>query len=151
MSKTEKSLKNRALMYLSHREMSQLELKRKLIPYAKNEEEIDTLLAEFADLNWQSDKRFTEAFINNKSRKHGSIRLKQELAAKGINADTIAEYLPDATIDLQHACEILRKKFKQPANNTLDKQKQIRFLVYRGFTFGVAQQAVCDAWLNDDE
>ena len=75
MPKAEKSLKSRALEYLSRREMSKLELKRKLAPYAEDEAEIDAVLAEFADLNWQSDERFTESFMNSKSRKHGRMRL----------------------------------------------------------------------------
>ncbi len=151
MSQAPKTLRSRALDLLSRREMSQLELKRKLAPYAESEDEIDAVLAEFADLNWQSDERFAEVFVNSKSRKHGRIRLKQELALKGVDADTIAAYLPDSETDYLHACDVLRKKFRQPASSPADKQKQMRFLLYRGFSSDVAQRAMRDAWEADEE
>lgn len=151
MSRPEKSLRSRALEHLSRREMSKLELKRKLAPYAESEDEIDAVLAEFADLNWQSDERYAEAFINSKSRKHGRVRLKQALTQKGVDAATIAEYLPDSETDFAHACEVLRKKFRQPASEAAEKQKQMRFLLYRGFTADVAQKAMRRAWDDNDD
>lgn len=151
MPKAEKSLKSRALEYLSRREMSKLELKRKLAPYAEDEAEIDAVLAEFADLNWQSDERFTESFMNSKSRKHGRMRLQQALTQKGVDADIIAEYLPNAEEELAHACEVLRKKFRQPAKNINEKQKQTCFLLYRGFGYDIIQQALNLAWQDADD
>ena len=44
--KTEKSLKSRALDYLARRDYSRWELKRKLAPYAEDEDELDALLDE---------------------------------------------------------------------------------------------------------
>lgn len=149
MTKPEKSLKSRALEHLSRREMSRLELKRKLTPHAQSEDELENVLAELGELNWQSDERFTEMFVNSKSRKHGRIRLKQDLAMKGVDSDIIKQFLPDADTDLQHACEVLRKKFRQPASEVAEKQKQMRFLLYRGFSGDIAQKAMRIAW--DDE
>lgn len=146
MAKWEKSLRQRALDCLSRREMSQLELRRKLTPYAESVEEIDEILAEFADLNWQSDERFAEVFVHSRSYKFGRVRLQQELTQRGVAANVIAECLPDADVDWQHACEVLRKKFRQPADDLTTRQKQMRFLLYRGFTVDVAQRAIRSAW-----
>ena len=52
--KPQKSLRGRALDILGRQEISRAELKRKLIPHAESEEEIDQLLSEFAERNWQS-------------------------------------------------------------------------------------------------
>ena len=134
--KYEKSLKSRALDYLSRREMSRLELYRKLAPYAQNEEELNAVLDEFAARNWQSDTRFAEAYINSKSHKHGVLRLKQAL--------------PDAHTECLHAAEVLRKKFRQPARDYIEKQKQMRFLLYRGFDMNTAQTALKYAWAEDN-
>ena len=79
----QKTLRARALDILSRQEISRAELKRKLAPHAENEEEIERVLNEFADRRWQSDERYAEAYIHSKSRKHGSLRLKQALAQKG--------------------------------------------------------------------
>ena len=120
-----KSLRARALDILSRREISRVELKRKLAPHAESEEELDRVLAEFAECNWQSDERFAEAFVHSKSSRYGSLRLKQSLAAKGIDADTAREFLPDADSELQTAIAVLRKKFKAPATDVKEKQKQL--------------------------
>ena len=62
-----KSLRSRALDLLSRREMSQAELRRKLAPYAEDPAEIDALLQEFADRNWQSDRRYAESYVYSKA------------------------------------------------------------------------------------
>ncbi len=63
------SLRARALNYLSRREISRVELARKLAPYAESQEELDNLLQEFSDRNWQSDERYTESFMASRSKK----------------------------------------------------------------------------------
>ncbi|MDK4684528.1 recombination regulator RecX [Kingella negevensis] len=145
-----KSLRARAMDILSRREVSRLELQRKLAPYAEDEDELNQVLAEFAERNWQSDERFTEAFVNSKSHKHGALRLKQALAAKGIDSEMAREFLPDSETELANAKEVLRKKFKQPAADFAEKQKQMRFLLYRGFGMDTAQAAIRGAWAEDD-
>lgn len=147
----EKSLRSRALDILSRREVSRLELKRKLAPYAESEEEIDKALAEFADRNWQSDERYTEAYVYSKSRKHGSLRLQHDLSAKGVERELIHAYLPDRDQELANACAVLRKKFPAPADNPKDKQKQARFLAYRGFPADTAYRAMRQAWDEDED
>lgn len=148
--KTPKSLRARAMDILSRREISRAELKRKLVPYAENEDEIDAVLAEFADRNWQSDQRYAEAYVHSKSRQHGRMRLKQSLAAKGVDAATIAELLPDAESELANAAAVLRKKFRQPPQDAAEKQKCIRFMLYRGFGMDTVMKALKTAWQDDE-
>lgn len=151
MTKPEKSLRARAMEIVSRREVSRLELQRKLAPYAQSEDELASVLDEFAERDWQSDERFTEMFVRSKSKKHGSLRLQQELAQKGIDRDTIAEFLPDSDSELQHAIDVLHKKFRQPASDFAEKQKQMRFLQYRGFGMDTIQAAMRQAWQDFDD
>lgn len=72
------------------------------------------MLNEFAERNWQSDLRYAEAYIRSKSRKHGSLRLKQALAQQGIDEKTSRNLLPDRSSEKQAAIAVLRKKFKHP-------------------------------------
>ncbi|MDO4697026.1 MAG: recombination regulator RecX [Neisseria sp.] len=148
----QKSLRSRALDILSRREVSRLELKRKLAPYAEaeNEEEIDKVLEEFADRNWQSDERYAEAYVYSKSRKYGSLRLLHDLSAKGVERELIQAHLPDREQELANACAVLRKKFPSPADNPKDKQKQARFLAYRGFSTDTAYRAMQTAWHEEE-
>ncbi|HGM0548368.1 TPA: recombination regulator RecX, partial [Neisseria gonorrhoeae] len=113
--KPQKSLRARAMDILSRQEVSRIGLKRKLAPHAESEEELENVLNEFAERNWQSDLRYAEAYIRSKSRKHGSLRLKQALAQQGIDEKTSRNLLPDRSSEKQAAIAVLRKKFKHPA------------------------------------
>ncbi|UOO82417.1 recombination regulator RecX [Uruburuella testudinis] len=144
--KPEKSLRARAMDILSRREISRAELKRKLAPYAESEEEIESVLNEFAERHWQSDTRYAEAYIHSKSRQHGKLRLKQALAAKGVSEEITRALMPDRDTEQAAAIAVLRKKFKQPAADLQEKQKQARFLAYRGFDMDVIHSALKTAW-----
>ena len=111
---------------------------------------LEAVLAEFAQRNWQSDERYTEAYIHSKSQKHGTQRLKQALAAQGIDEALIREHLPDARAEQAHANQVLRKKYPAPPADYAEKQKQLRFLVYRGFDLDTANHAVKHAWDDGD-
>ncbi|MDO4433979.1 MAG: recombination regulator RecX [Alysiella sp.] len=144
--KFEKSLKVRAVDLLSRREYSRWELKRKLAPYAETEDEIDRVLNELHEQKWQSDERFAETFINSKSPKHGKLRLQQELLAKGVDRQTAAQFMPDTEQEIANARKVLHKKFRQPAQDLQEKQKQIRFLLYRGFNMDTVQKVLKMDW-----
>lgn len=148
--KPPKTLRARALDILSRQEVSRVNLKRKLAPHAESEEELEKVLDEFAERNWQSDQRYAEAYIHSKSNRYGTLRLKQALAQQGIDADDCREFLPDREDELQTAISVLRKKFKQEAQDLKEKQKQARFLAYRGFGADTIQTALKTAW-NEDE
>lgn len=145
-----KTLRARALDILSRQEVSRIGLKRKLAPHAESEEELEKVLDEFAERNWQSDQRYAEAYIHSKSNRYGTLRLKQALAQQGIDADDCRELLPDREDELQTAISVLRKKFKQEAEDLKEKQKQARFLAYRGFGADTIQTALKTAW-NEEE
>ena len=141
-----KSLKARALDLLARREYSRLELKRRLAPHAESEDEIDSLLAELSERQWQSDERYAEAFIHSKSRSRGRLRLQQELAAKGVDESLVRANLPDRDTELANALAVLHQKFAAPPQDFQEKQKQIRFMLYRGFEMDIVQAALKEEW-----
>lgn len=147
----QKTLRARAMDILSRQEISRVGLKRKLAPHAESEEELEKVLAEFAERDWQSDERYAEAYIHSKSRRHGKLRLQQALAQQGIDAGISREFMPDKESELQTAMAVLRKKFKAPAQDLAEKQKQMRFLSYRGFDMGIIQTALKYGWREDEE
>lgn len=148
--KPQKSLRARAMDILSRQEVSRVGLKRKLAPHAESEEELEKVLNEFSEREWQSDRRYAEAYIHSKSRIHGNLRLKQALAQQGIDEQISSEWLPDREDELQTAVQVLRKKFKQPAEDLKEKQKQVRFLAYRGFNTDTIMTALKLAWPEEN-
>ena len=135
------SLRARALNYLSRREISRAELTRKLTPYAESQEELEKLLQEFSDHNWQSDERYTESFIASRSKKYGTRRLTEELKNKGVDPDLIRSHQVDKATEAKNALAVLQKKYTHLPQSAEDKNKQMRFLAYRGFDFDIIHQA----------
>lgn len=134
-SKSEPSLKSRAVAYLSRREHSRLELKRKLAKFTDDENEIEAVLDSLQEGNWQSDERYAFAYAQRNSIKHGINRIINDLRQQGI-AD---KYLNDIAAEFsdseyQRALNVWQKKFNTKASDQREYAKQFRFMASRGFS-----------------
>ncbi len=141
-----KTLRARALAMLARGEYSRAQLQQKLSPYAETEAQLTALLDDLGQRLWQSDQRFAELLVHSKGQRFGNRRLRQELTAKGVDEAIIRATVPDAAAELERACAVLCKKFKIPATTPADKQRQMRFLAYRGFGMDTIQAALQQAW-----
>lgn len=147
----EKSLRQRALEYLSKREYSASELGQKLKTYADETDDIPSLLADFKARGWLSDARFTKQLVRSRQVKFGSAKVAYELKEKGVAEDLIAEAVLDIKEnELENATEVWRKKFKHPATNRNEWAKQARFLQSRGFDFDIIKKVLTITTENDD-
>ncbi len=146
----EKSLRQRALEYLSKREYSTIELGQKLKTYADETDDIPALLADFKARGWLSDARFTKQLVRARQVKFGITKVAYELKEKGVAEELIAEAVSDIKEnELEHATEVWRKKFKQPAANRNEWAKQARFLQSRGFGFDIIKKVLSSS--NEEE
>jgi len=84
------SLMGRALRYLSRREHSQQELRKKLLPFAESEQELADLLLKLEKQGWLSNERFAEGLARRKSDRYGSLKIVDELKQNGIDPETIS-------------------------------------------------------------
>jgi regulatory protein len=134
----EKSLRQRALEYLSKREYSAVELAQKLKAYASETDDIAALIADFKTRGWLSDARYTEQMVHARQAKFGVARVANELREKGIDDSLVAEAVAKLQVnEVERAGEIWRKKFKAAPATREEWAKQARFLQSRGFTFDV--------------
>ncbi|HSH88101.1 MAG TPA: recombination regulator RecX [Methylophilus sp.] len=134
----EKSLRQRALEYLSKREYSAVELAQKLKAYASETDDIAALIADFKTRGWLSDARYTEQMVHARQAKFGIARVANELREKGIDDSLVAEAVAKLQVnEVERAGEIWRKKFKAAPATREEWAKQARFLQSRGFTFDV--------------
>lgn len=142
------SLKGRALRLLGRREYSRLELERKLAQY---EEEPGSLAAALDDLQAKgfiSEQRVLESVIHRRAAKLGAARIRQELLAKGLAADTVAVAVANLrSSDLARAQTIWRTRFGSVATDPKERARQARFLGARGFTGDVIHHVIGG---NDD-
>jgi regulatory protein len=140
------SLKGRALRLLSQREHSRKELEQKLKPHEETPGELAEALDFLAAKDFINEKRVVESVVNRRSTKLGAARVRQELMAKGLPADEIAEAVQTMRCtEFERALVVWRKKFGAPPSDASERGKQVRFLVSRGFAAEVVRRIVSGA------
>lgn len=137
------SLKGRALRLLSQREHSRAELERKLAEHETEPGQLAQALDELQARGFISEARVIESVIHRRASKLGAVRVKQELAAKGLDGEAVAAALEQLRgTELERAREVWRRRFGEPATDPKEKARQIRFLVARGFAAEVVRRVV---------
>jgi regulatory protein len=140
------SLKGRALRLLSLREHSRQELERKLKPFEETPGELAEALDFLQAKDFINEQRVVESVVNRRSAKLGASRVRQELQAKGLPVEAIAEAVQEMrSTELERARDVWRKKFGEPPQDQAARAKQIRFLVSRGFAPEVVKRVVAGA------
>lgn len=146
------SLKGRALRLLSQREHSRTELERKLAPHEEVPGELAKALDELQARDFINDGRAIESVVHRRAGKWGAARVKQELTAKGLTGEAVAQALAGLKdTELRRAQEVWRKKFGSPAPDPQTRAKHMRFLLTRGFSADVVRQVVTGAEQQGDE
>ncbi|MBK5059361.1 recombination regulator RecX [Burkholderia sp. R-70199] len=130
-----RSLKGRALGYLSRREYSRAELARKLKPFVEETDSLDAVLDALEAENWLSDSRFAESLIHRRSSRLGASRIVGELKQHAVDQTLVEEASAQLReTELARAQAVWRKKFGQLPETAADRAKQARFLASRGFS-----------------
>ena len=143
------SVKARAVSLLAQREYSRQELTDKLTAAQASPEEVEQALAQLEAKGLVDDARVVETLVNRRSGKLGATRLRQELQAKGVSAELVAETMAGLKgTEMARAQAVWQKKFGQLAATSAERNKQARFLASRGFSGDVVRQVV--AGLSDD-
>ena len=138
------SLMGRALRYLSRREHSRQELRKKLLPYAESDIELYELMIKLEAQSWLSDERFAESLVRRKSERYGSLKIVDELKQQGIEGDSLIEIKERLKIsDATRAWELWQRKFdSMVTKDPKEKSKQMRYLVSKGFPLSVVTRIV---------
>lgn len=136
------SLEQRALGLLSRREFSRVELRRRLAPHAEQAEALEALLDRLESRRLLSDQRFTESLIHRRGARYGVAMIRQELARHGVSDDEAQESLERLRAsEFDRAREVWRKRFgEQPAADSAERLRQMRFLASRGFSHEVIRR-----------
>lgn len=145
------SLKARALRYLSQREHSRFELRRKLARYAQEDEDVDALLDFLEKNNWLSQERFAESLINRKASRYGNSRVVAELQSHGVTGEALVEIKAELSdSETARAIEVWQRKFGTVALDAAMRAKQMRFLLQRGFSQRAARIAMQGSPADDE-
>ena len=140
------SLKGRALRLLGAREHSRAELERRLASFETVPGELAKALDELQAKGFISEQRVLESVVHRRSAKFGATRIRQELLAKGLEPEAVAQAVQQLRqSELARAREIWRKKFDEPPADAAERAKQMRFLASRGFDGDTIRRVVSGA------
>lgn len=128
------SLKGRALRLLAGREHSRAELEKKLAAHEAEPGELQRALDELQAKGFINEQRVVESVLHRRAARLGAGRVKQELLAKGVSAEAVAEAVDRLRgTETDRARDVWRKKFGERAADAAGRAKQMRFLAARGF------------------
>jgi regulatory protein len=146
MQRPQLSLKGRALRLLSGREHSRAELERKLGPHEEEPGQLRRVLDELQAKGFIDQRRVAESVVHRRAPKLGTARIRQELQARGLDADLVAEAVAGLrSNELQRAQAVWRRKFDAPPADAAERGKQARFLAARGFEGDVIRRVLAPA------
>jgi regulatory protein len=149
MASDQISLKGRALRLLSGREHSRAELQRKLSPHETEPGELTRALDELQAKGFINEQRVLESVVHRRATKMGAARVRQELQAKGLNPESVAQAVADLQdSELERARAVWHKKFGSEPLDAAERGKQMRFLASRGFGGDTIRRVV--SGLDDD-
>jgi regulatory protein len=165
-----RTLKTRAVYYLSKREHSRAELAKKLsqptykarqaafvhkteLPAAPSAELVESVLDDLQRQGFLNDDRFAQGLARKNASKHGVARVMASLGQHKLDANTtqqLAQQLKDT--ELSRCYDVWARKFEPINRDELDYLqaqaalgKQGRFLIQRGFN-GDAVKKVLSGW-----
>ena len=133
-----------ALDALARRDHASPDLRRKLLDKGYDAGVVAALFDALHAEKLLDDRRYAENFVAyHAARGQGPLRIRDELCRHGLEGTLVEECLdafPDWIVHLQRT---QLKKFgaKQPSNYA-DRQRQARFLRYRGFTSAQIRMAL---------
>lgn len=121
---------------MARRDHASEELRRKLIDKGYDSGVVDAEIARLRAEKLIDDGRYLENFVAyHAARGHGPNRVRADLYKLGLHsaqAEASIEAYPDWISHLKRAQQ---KKFgSSPPNNYAERQRQARFLAYRGYT-----------------
>lgn len=142
MLDTPVAIRRKAMDLLARREHGVQELARKLLQRGAEQELIDVELQKLVDEGLLSEQRYLESYIRSRANSgRGPVRIREELAQRGLARDDIEQALAEADIDWQEQLhELWQRRFGEKPADQKAYGKQVRFLLYRGYEMDWVQR-----------
>lgn len=129
-----------ALRSLSRRMQSRAELERKLL--ARTTPEVArSVLARLLEWGYLDDRAFAEAFVRSRRERWGALRLRAELARRGVDERIVREVLAEGEEGEGEVARALALLGKSAWRHKGEHARMVRFLQARGFALAVAVEA----------
>ncbi|MDH5230291.1 MAG: recombination regulator RecX [Gammaproteobacteria bacterium] len=135
----------RAKRCLARRDYGEKELFTYLLQKGHARTDVEQVVKMLQSSGLLADLRYAQAYCRGRiQRGYGPLRIQQELQQKGVDSDIIAEAMRKQNVDWTALVEKVRvKKFGPSKPDSFEaKQKQIRFLNYRGFDHSLVADVI---------
>ena len=144
-----------ALRYASYKKRSESEIRRKLSEGGYDADLIDIAVKSLIKLGYIDDRSYTEAFISDQVRLNlrSRIQIYAKLKEKGIDEETIRSGLARLTDEKEANTldRIIEKKCRiRPPRDERERDRLIRSLQRRGFSYALIRQAVSKLSIEDN-
>lgn len=144
-------LRVQALKLLARRDYSRVELRAKLAAGAETEEALEAVLDTLLSEHLLSDQRYATQRVLARARRYGNARLKQDLRQHGVGDDDIAAALPEGGDEVARCQAVWARKFCDLPKTPDERAKQMRFLLFRGFSGEAIKQTMRRGTRGADE
>jgi regulatory protein len=133
------ALRQKAIRLLARRERSRAEMTVLLGPPCDDPAALAALLDDLQSRGWLSDARLAAQFVRLRRPRASAMRIRQELTRRGVAAEEISESTAglEAT-DFEAALALWRRRFGEPAADRAQRERQLSFLLHRGFGHAIA-------------
>ena len=138
------------LRLISLRDHSAAELRRKLKRRGYDDNAIESTRERLGERGYLNDQVFARLYAQRRARTHGRLAISAELAARGVDRETIEDAL--ARLAPQSELQAVRRVAGRIAGRTTYASYQELLgsvgvkLLRRGFPMNLARQACADLW-----
>lgn len=130
-------------------------ISKKLLSKGASDKQISSILERLKKEDLLNDERYAKVFVEDVAelRCFGKNKSLAELRAKGIDGEILSKLVFPEEKEYERACmaaSLLDKKYSK-ASNGAKKDKAIRALIARGFTYDIAAKAVEEKLTPNDK
>lgn len=126
-------------------------MQRYLARYCTDAERVRCLLDDLQARGWLSEVRLAEQVIRSRRARAGTLRIRQEMARRGIGLDVIEQSTSGLEGgDFETARALWQKKFGAPPADRAARERQLRYLLSRGFSHAIALKILRTAAARDE-
>lgn len=140
------SLFARAVASLARRDYSRRELASKLRRSLQEDEdpdEVEKVLDRLTQAGYLSDTRFAHSRARTRSRTLGDARIRRELRQSGVSSEDANSAVADIEEPEEvRAYRLWRRRFGELPSDRKERERQVRFLLYRGFSMGAVTRVL---------
>lgn len=138
--------RNRCLNLLSHRNMTELELRNKLRDGYYPSEVIDNTINLFVRNHLINDENYACNYVEVHQRNKSVRQIRQELTGKGINKETICRIMEENPVDEeQNIKKLLARKHFDGENATMEERTKLcGYLLRKGYDYDKIRRMVME-------